>query len=85
MNPRDTYLRELSEIWSSGAAIKETSYYELLAILFNKSGKTLKPKGRSIINLKNRETVSQTVASSPLTSSRRPPRNPCPAPSRPVG
>jgi hypothetical protein len=27
MNPPETYLKELSEISSSGAAVKETSFY----------------------------------------------------------
>jgi hypothetical protein len=35
MNPLETYLKELSEIRSSGAAVKETSYYGPLANLLN--------------------------------------------------
>ena len=53
MNPLETYLKELSQIRSSGAAVKETSYYGPLASLFNEIGKTLKPKVRCIINLQN--------------------------------
>ena len=54
MNPLETYIRELSEIRSTGAATPETSYYGPLANLLNQVGKTLKPKVRCIINLKNR-------------------------------
>lgn len=53
MNPLETYLKELSEIRSSGAAVQETSYYGPLANLLNEIGKTLKPKVRCIINLQN--------------------------------
>jgi hypothetical protein len=53
MNPLETYLKELNEIRSSGAAVKETSYYGPLATLLNEIGKTLKPKVKCIINLQN--------------------------------
>ena len=53
MNPLETYLKELSQIRSSGAAVKETSYYGPLASLFNEIGKSLKPKVKCIINLQN--------------------------------
>ncbi len=49
-----TYLQDLRDIRSSGAAVKETSYYGALSNLFNEIGKTLKPKVRCIINLANR-------------------------------
>lgn len=51
MNLLETYLKELSEIRSSGAAVKETSYYGPLANLLNEIGKTLKPKVKCIIML----------------------------------
>jgi hypothetical protein len=54
MNPLETYIRELYDIRSTGAANPETSYYGPLAALLNEIGKTLKPKVRCIINLKNR-------------------------------
>jgi len=54
MNPLETYIRELYDIRSTGAATPETSYYGPLAALLNEVGKTLKPKVRPIINLKNR-------------------------------
>ncbi len=53
MNPLETYLKELSEIRSSGAAVKETSYYGPLANLLNEVGKAIKPKVKCIINLQN--------------------------------
>jgi hypothetical protein len=54
VNPLETYIGELLNIRSSGAATPETSYYPALSNLFNEVGKTLKPKVRCIINLKNR-------------------------------
>lgn len=53
MQPFETYLRELREIRSSGAAVQETSYYGPLATLLNEVGKTLSPRVRCVINLKN--------------------------------
>ena len=53
MNHLENYLRELRDIRSSGAGVKETSYYGALANLLNEVGKTLKPKIRCIINLRN--------------------------------
>ena len=52
-SPLEQYLRELRDIRSSGAAVKETSYYPALSNLFNEIGKTLKPKVRCIISLKD--------------------------------
>jgi Type ISP C-terminal specificity domain/N-6 DNA Methylase len=54
MHPLETYIRELGEIRSSGEAVPETSYYGALATLFNEVGKSLKPRVRCIINLRNR-------------------------------
>jgi hypothetical protein len=54
MTPLENYLRELRDIRSSGAAVKETSYYPALSNLFNEVGKRLKPRVRCIINLANR-------------------------------
>ena len=53
MNPVETYIHELREIRSSGGGTPEPSYYAPLASLLNDIGKTLKPKVRCIINLKN--------------------------------
>ena len=54
MNLLEEYLRELHEIRSSGSAVKETSYYPALSNLLNGIGKTLKPRVRCVINIKNR-------------------------------
>ena len=54
MHPLETYVRELRDIRSSGEAVPETSYYGALANLFNEVGKSLKPRVRCIINIRNR-------------------------------
>ena len=54
MNPLETYLQEVYEIYSSGVGTPETSYYGPLRTLLNEVGKTLKPKVKCIINLANR-------------------------------
>jgi hypothetical protein len=54
MNLLEEYLHELHEIRSSGSAVKETSYYPALSNLLNGIGKTLKPRVRCVINIKNR-------------------------------
>jgi hypothetical protein len=54
MHPLETYIRALREIRSSGEAVPETSYYGALATLFNEVGKSLKPRVRCIVNLRNR-------------------------------
>jgi hypothetical protein len=51
MNKLEEYLRRVSEIRRSGAAVKETSYYGTLETLFNEIGKSLKPRVRCIINM----------------------------------
>lgn len=53
MHPLETYLRDLRDIRSTGAAVKETSFYPPLANLLNEVGKTLKPRVRCVINLRN--------------------------------
>ncbi len=53
MNPLETYLKEMRDIHSTGAAVEETSYYAPLSNLFNEIGKAFKPKVRCIINPKN--------------------------------
>ncbi|MBI2844344.1 MAG: N-6 DNA methylase [Armatimonadetes bacterium] len=53
MNPVETYISELREIRAYGAAVEETSCYGALENLLNEIGKTLKPKVRCIINLRN--------------------------------
>ena len=54
MNPVETYLRDLRDIRSTGAAVPETSYYGCLERLLNEVGKTLRPKVRCVINRANR-------------------------------
>src|SRR3990172_11004175 len=54
MHPLETYLHDLSEIHHSGAGVKETSYYPVLATLLNDIGKSLKPKVRCIIHLRSK-------------------------------
>jgi len=54
MHPLENYLKELYEIRSTGAAVPETSYYGPLAAMFNEVGKTLKPKVKCMISLKNK-------------------------------
>jgi hypothetical protein len=54
MNVLETYLENLFVIHSSGAGVKETSYYGTLDNLFNEVGKTLKPRVRCIINIANK-------------------------------
>ncbi len=49
----EQYVSELEAIRDSGAGVSETSYYPALSNLFNAVGKTLKPKVRCVMNLKN--------------------------------
>jgi len=53
MDPLESYLTRLREIRSSGQAQPETSYYDALANLLNEIGKSLKPKVRCNMQLKN--------------------------------
>jgi hypothetical protein len=53
MHPLETYLQDLRATRSSGAAVKETSYYPALSNLLNEVGKTLKPKVRCIVHLQD--------------------------------
>jgi REP element-mobilizing transposase RayT len=54
MTPLEIYLQDLREIRSTGAGVKETSYYPTLSNLLNEVGKHLKPRVRCVINLANR-------------------------------
>jgi hypothetical protein len=49
----ETYLRELRDIRSLGAAVDETAYYPALATLLTEVGKKLKPKVRCVMGLKD--------------------------------
>ncbi len=52
--PLEKYLTGLRDIRSSGAGVDETSYYGQLENLFNEIGRTLKPRVKCILQLKNR-------------------------------
>jgi hypothetical protein len=54
MSPLETYLTALREIRSSGEAVDETSYYGALETFLNEIGKSLKPRVRCVLSLKNR-------------------------------
>ena len=53
MKPLEDYLRALHDIRFSGSGTQETSYYPPLSNLLNEIGKTLKPKVRCIMPLRN--------------------------------
>ena len=44
MQPLESYLRDLHDTRSTGAAVKETSYYPPLANLLDAVGERLKPR-----------------------------------------
>src|SRR5262249_44137053 len=49
----EDYLAELKAIRATGGGVDETSYYPALSNLFNAVGKSLTPKVRCVMNLKN--------------------------------
>src|SRR5690348_1761490 len=53
MTPLEKFLHDVYEIHSSRAAVDETPYYGSLETLFNEIGKTVKPRVRCIIHIKN--------------------------------
>ena len=53
MNPLETYLQDLAQTRSTGANVKELSFYPAVKDLLDTAGKELKPKVRTVINLKN--------------------------------
>lgn len=53
MDAVEKYFADLRDIRATGAALDETSFYTPLANLFNEIGKTLKPKVRCVMTLKN--------------------------------
>lgn len=59
MHPVERYLKDLSEIRSTGGAVAETSYYGAIEHLLNEVGKKEKPKVRCVL------TVANTGAGSP--------------------
>ena len=61
MHPLETYLRDLHDIRSTGAAVKETSNYPPLANLLNAVGQTIKPRVRCVINVYNASEGRSTL------------------------
>ncbi len=53
MHPVETYLKSLQQIKSTGGATEETSYYPALSVLLDAVGGKLKPKVKSVSQLKN--------------------------------
>lgn len=53
MNPLEAYLRDLHLIRSTGAGQPEPPFYPALCNLLNEVGKTLKPKVRCVMGLKD--------------------------------
>jgi type I restriction-modification system DNA methylase subunit len=53
MNLFETYLADLEAIYRTGASTKETSFYPAINTLFDSLGKTLKPRVRCVLTLKN--------------------------------
>lgn len=51
MNPLETYLKEMRDKRSTGAAVAETSFYPALSNLLTEIGKSLKPKVHCVINI----------------------------------
>jgi hypothetical protein len=54
VNPAAAYLSKLAEIRSSGYATNETSYYPAIETLLAEIGKSLKPRVKPVLQLKNR-------------------------------
>jgi hypothetical protein len=54
MSPLETYLTAIRDIHSSGEGVNETSYYSALDSILNEVGKSLKPKVRCVLQLRNR-------------------------------
>lgn len=53
VHPVETYLKELSEVRSTGGGSAEISYYGALEALLNEVGRKLKPRVRCVHNLAN--------------------------------
>ena len=53
MQPLQAYLEKLHQIHSTGGAVKETSFYPALSLLFDPIGQTLKPSVFWVSILKN--------------------------------
>lgn len=53
VDPVESYLKDLSEVWRSGGGVAEESYYGALQRLLDEIGKKLKPRVRCVPQLKN--------------------------------
>ncbi|MFO0163725.1 MAG: hypothetical protein ACK51P_05820 [Microcystis sp.] len=73
MNPLVNYFRNLHEIHSSQAAVKETSYYGTLETLLNEIGKTLKPQVG--FHASNQPCILREVVDRPNLGQKRPLRS----------
>lgn len=54
MSKLTEYFKDLRDIYNTGSAVKETSYYSAFESMANAYGKELKPRVRCVINLKNK-------------------------------
>lgn len=54
MSKLTQYFKDLRDIYNTGSAVKETSYYSAFESMANAYGKELKPRVRCVINLKNK-------------------------------
>lgn len=54
MSTLSDYFKDLRDIYNTGSAVKETSYYSAFESMANAYGKELKPRVRCVINLKNK-------------------------------
>jgi copper chaperone CopZ len=54
VNSLQTYLTNVQQQHQTGQAVKETSYYPALSVLFDEVGKTLAPKVFCVTNIANR-------------------------------
>lgn len=54
MKPLTQYFKDLRDVYNTGSAVKETSYYSAFESMANAYGKELKPRVRCVINLKNK-------------------------------
>lgn len=75
-HPLNAYLHELREIQSTGADVKETSYYGSLATALNNVGSSLKPRVETLSALELRSKsdvmIAQKILSFPRLGSELP-------------
>ncbi|HEX8736517.1 MAG TPA: hypothetical protein VF721_14400 [Pyrinomonadaceae bacterium] len=54
MTALSDYFKDLRDIYNTGSAVRETSYYSTFETMTNAYGKELKPRVRCVINLQNK-------------------------------